>query len=399
LLSSILLARGLGPEGRGAFEAIFFLPRLLTPLVQLGLSDANTFFCSRDSLQAPRLFLHSLIVAGSAGLAAAIIALPFLGPLLRQYQGDVITLAAAMLFAIPMGIVSLGLNGLLRGHLAYRSYNIVRFLGPAAELIALAALFFAGAFNLVTVTFQHVFTAGIFVVALQLFLLRRSIHLTEGASWPLLRSTLAYGLKVQTGTVSLVASDSLSRIVLVPMLSPAQFGIFSVATRVAQAILIVPNAFSILLLPEVAKQRADTAIRLTSSFLKLNLLILGVGGVVLAIVLSPLVRLVYGPAFQEAVTPARILLAGVVCSGLSSLIAETLKGLGRPLQATIAYSIGVAVAFICLLVFVPHFGLAGAALGSTAGYAVGLLVGWTLLRFAWRPLAAKEAQAQVEAAS
>jgi len=204
---------------------------------------------------------------------------------------------------------------------------------------------------------------------------------------------------VQTGTVSLVASDSLSRIVLVPMLSPAQFGIFSVAARSVQTKLIVPNAFSILLLPEVAKQRADTAIRLTSSFLKLNLLILGVGGVVLAIVLSPLVRLVYGPSFQDAVTPARILLAGVVCSGLSSLIAETLKGLGRPLKATVAYSVGVAVAFICLIVFVPHFGLAGAALGSTTGYAVGLLVAWALLRFAWRPLAAKEAQARVEVAS
>jgi O-antigen/teichoic acid export membrane protein len=65
---------------------------------------------------------------------------------------------------------------------------------------------------------------------------------------------------------------------------------------------------------------------------------------------------------------------------VATVLADTLRGLGRPLDPAIA-EVGGALTTAGLLVWlVPRYGIEGAAVASTVSYTLVLLILWLLLR-------------------
>src|SRR5207244_12524468 len=76
LLSSIVLARVLGPEGRGSFALVMILPSLAGTIGLLGFEQANAVYAGLEPLRRRALAWQSAAVAagmgGALGAAGAI---------------------------------------------------------------------------------------------------------------------------------------------------------------------------------------------------------------------------------------------------------------------------------------------------------------------------------------
>ena len=97
-------------------------------------------------------------------------------------------------------------------------------------------------------------------------------------------------------------------------------------------------------------------------------------GLLLTAFAPALVRLIYGPAFAPAGQLLRVLTPAAVLLGLSNLLADNLRGGGRPCLPTFAMLVGLGVTIPGLAFALPRYGMWGAAWVSLFAYGAMLAV-------------------------
>jgi O-antigen/teichoic acid export membrane protein len=87
-----------------------------------------------------------------------------------------------------------------------------------------------------------------------------------------------------------------------------------------------------------------------------------------------LVPLFFGGRFDAAVTVTYIVLPGTVFLSARRVLSEGLKGRGYPLAGTLGELLSLAWVALALAVFVPAWGIYGAAVSLSSSYLVSLLL-------------------------
>ena len=100
LISSIVLARALGPDGLGLFALVLLLPELARVFGLLGIEQANAVYAGLQPNKRRTLVWHSVFIAAAVGGVVAIAGIPRLEPaqvkILREYvqQGGQLLIGA-----------------------------------------------------------------------------------------------------------------------------------------------------------------------------------------------------------------------------------------------------------------------------------------------------------------
>jgi len=99
---------------------------------------------------------------------------------------------------------------------------------------------------------------------------------------------------------------------------------------------------------------------------------------------GPVLRLLYGAAFDSGVRPAQVLLVGMLLSGASGVASGYLYGRGRPGLNSLGLGLGLVATVALDLALIPPYGALGAAVASSAAYLLGdaVLVFFVLRRSA-----------------
>lgn len=109
---------------------------------------------------------------------------------------------------------------------------------------------------------------------------------------------------------------------------------------------------------------------------------------------DPLIRLVHGPAFGEAVRPLRLLACSIPFVCLGYVLVNVLVSSDQTKLAGLTTAAAAAINIVANLLLIPIFGIAGAAMAAIAGQ-VSLLVlgavgvGWAVTGSRWVQLASK----------
>ena len=223
VVSAACLSRGLGPEGRAAFEAIVFLPRFLGPIVEVGLSEANAYFMSRsESGTEGALLANTLIIAAVIGLPVAALCIPLLPLWLHQYDSETIALAALVLLTLPLAILNTSLWGLLRGQQRYTVLNIIYVSAPVSDTLLWGALFLAGQLTVQTAVAAHVFSWAILALVLKVIVIGRPALMSIRFRRASLTAELRYGFRCLAGRMTEATNESADRALLITLLPAAE---------------------------------------------------------------------------------------------------------------------------------------------------------------------------------
>lgn len=373
VVTGIITARVLGPQGKGELQAVILWPQVLTWICSMGMGWANVYFFAKEPGQRSKLLANSFLAALAFGLVGILVGEAIIPKLLSGYPEHIVLLLRAFLLFVPLLLFSSLLQGVFQGCQNFFLYNVMWVLPQLLYAFSLVVLVLLSKLTVENAIYSWM---GIHVVSLlvKLWLVSRLVPLSISPSFSIFKRTLNYGVKSHVGDISYTLSNNLDQMFVIPILSPLEFGLYSVAVRMSRTIVLIPEAIMAVLIPEASRRTIKDAGNLTLWLIQLNFVALTILCVLLFIIAPYLIEFFFGGQFLGTIEPFRILLVGSLFLGMGSIIDGGLKGIGKPLLVSYANWICIAVLAPSLSILVPLYGTTGAALSYDLGFLSRFLV-------------------------
>lgn len=377
--TSALAARIIGPQGVGTAATILAAGAIAALLANAGLSQAAIYFVGRNGPSAQRVVSQfiamGLVSAGSAGLVNGIAVLA-LGNLLGVSS---VSVPIAILAASPLLLFEIA-GALLLGLRLIRTYSIVQLIESQAALALTAVLLFGPAPS----ADGFVMAAGIAYLIGGAWA-ARAIWRHFGAirfswEWGFARQSLAFGFRGQLGNIAQFLNLRFDILLVSALLDVRQAGLYVIAVKVSEIVIVVANAAGSLLFPAVAGADKDRAAETTERLTRSTLLVVTLAAGALLLAAEALLQLAFGEDFLGAAQALRITALAMIPLAASRVLAGALKGHGRPGLTSLAAFVGLSFTIAGDLAFIPLWGIDGAAVASLLAYSASagaMLVAYT----------------------
>ena len=381
-IGGLLLARALGPTHRGDLVTILQWPAMIGAVVSVGITQSACYWISRRPEKAIPLMSTAVAASLVTGLLVAAFA-PFIASLIGR-NAEVRNDLALVLALTPVYIT----GGVWMASLQATSisrWNMTRVLQPLAYLVAVVALWNFGKLTLITVVIA--FGTTLLAQTICAAIVARTV--IGGHSKPdgsLLRPLYSYGAKVWLSSVPQIVTISVDQLFLsvVPTVAPAQLGNYAVAASLSWLALPASTAFGSVAFPRIARVAGSAS---TLRIERLSLLGAGLTAALtiglISLVAPFAVPPLFGSGYRDSVVALWLLAPGTVFLALNRVLGDVLQGHGRPLIRSAGEALGAVATIVLLLALIPPFGIRGAAIASTATYAIVfffLLVGLNRVR-------------------
>jgi len=367
LVAGVVIARSLGPDGRGITVALVTVTQLAGFLFAMGVAQSLSYFISRRPEDGPTLlttWVLMLIPLTAVAIALSELLLP---TIFATDGGQAVSIGRWFMFSIVL-VVGLELTyGLLLGTHDFVVYNVLRFAQPVIVAVAFVVLWWLDELTVeVAMIVATAATGAVLIVALA----RAVGRIGVAAPNPRLGlTTLWYGVRGQGSTVAANVTARLDVAMLPAFVTAANVGLYSVATNVSLIVYQLSNTFAGLVLPAAARDPERGPAKVIGS-LWASLVVGGALALGLAVLARPLLALVYGDDFSDAAEPLLLILPGAVLFAGSSILGAGIYAAGRPFTATLTQLLGMVVTVIGLFAFLGTGGITAAALVSSVSYAV-----------------------------
>jgi O-antigen/teichoic acid export membrane protein len=366
-VTSIVLARLLGPSGRGLLGLMVSVSQVALVLTAIGLPTAVTYFASLQDADPPAILGNCL---AHAGVLSALL-IPF-AAIFHQQIADALghgdggrtwILVAAF---VPVTFLDWTTNSQLQGTLRFARFNVVVVL--ARLVYAFGVVVLVGFVDLGVTGGMLAQIAGglVMIVASLKPILDRG---TPRVDRKLMSRMFHYGFRAQVGAVLALANGRLDVLIMQIYRPLAQVGYYVVAQAIAELPLVLSQQFRWTSMVLVTKYDQDAKQEATTADSVLHFSILGAVTVIANAVFGSLLILVaYGPEFHPAVVPMLILLPGIWFLGISIVIQGDLSGRGRPGLASWLAGLAAVVTVVLDFTLIPPFGVIGASIASVSAY-------------------------------
>ncbi len=383
LASAVLLARLLGPEGRGLFALALLLPEWSKNLGLLGFEQANAVYAGLEPGRRRALVWQSGAIAAVVGGIFAVGGVCFLAlgapglPALRQ--------APMWLFLLPLAVVPVGLVieywfAILRGMNRILLLNVVEVATKAASVLLIVVFLVGFQVGVAGAVFADVL-ACLGTATLVGVLLRRvgvwGRPSVDGALW---RRTAAFALPAYGGTAAAYVNYRAGEFIIAALLAPTELGFYVIAVSLAERLWVVTGAVGNALLPHLTNSpRRDPM--LPAVIARHVMLWTGAGCLVMFVLADVIIEVLFSPAFAPTAAPLRWLLPGIFTLSIGKVLVAELLAREKPSYASWATAIATVVNVAGTLTLVPRLGIAGAAISSSIAYSVlSVIVTWCYLR-------------------
>lgn len=358
--TGVIVARSLGPGGRGQLTAITLWPPLIATLATLGMPTALNFRSRRQPADASRLYMVSAVMMLMGGLVASAVgaaAMPFL---LHGYDAGTVRFAQLMMLFAPETLVAAAARAHLESRGQFRRSTLGLFYPTVATLVALCALRFANDLTPATAALSYIVPPAVQAVWVVWRLWQPSAFRYRCFAEDI-RLLLGYGLKCYGLDLIGALSGQADLVIIVAFLSPARLGLYSVALSLSGVLFVIYASLKTVLFPRASSLAIDDAIELVTRSARLCTLFCLLCGLGWLFVLRIAVPIVYGRAFVDAIPLLALLIAAVVVDGHADVLSQSFMAAGRPAVVTVAQVVWTGAAISFLLLLVPRMNIAGAA--------------------------------------
>jgi O-antigen/teichoic acid export membrane protein len=375
MIGGILVARALGPSGKGVISVLAALGGIAVTLASFGVHLSGVYFLGRFKSDREAVVSNNLLVGVAGGLLTGVL-LAAVGVLTHAHLLRGIGTEMFLLFVISVpfsyftafaALIALGLGrivGLVFPQLMEGTSLVV---GTAAVLVIL------GPHLLPLIALRVVTAAGISVF---LFVYIRKVgQYRFQPSRRVLRRQLRYGVRNYASTLLWLFLLQSDLVLCNYFLGSGPTGVYSVAVSVGIPLTILGGIVGPLIFQRVASNESrPSRVANTNRALRLLVPILGLLVIVLGVSARWLIPFVYGSSFSGAAEALVLLLPGLGSLSFETVLMSFLAGEGSPRIIYLAPLVGVVVNLGANLFVIPRWGIDGAATTSTIGYILVLLL-------------------------
>lgn len=372
LVSTVILARSLGPTGRGVYAVAVSASLVAVAIGTLGYHTANPYFVAAEPDQLGALVSNSLTLsaaaAGVAGIAALVV--DALDHALLPVTGALLLLVIVW---VPVGILFAQLQPVMLALDRVRTFNIVE-AGWQITATALVAVLWVGDWITPTTAFGVTLASLAGASAWLVFQLARHGQSLK-PSWALLARTFPYAGRSYLASVVGLLLVRLDILVVKGVLGSRQAGFYAIAAAVGEIMILPPATIGVLLFPKLnaLESRAErlSVARRVASFTGVAML----GLCALCWLVAPLaVRVLYGSQYLPSVTAIRWTLPGLVLFGANIVLSYYFLSGRMPLLVILGQAVAVVINIGVDLAILRDMGISGAGLASSLAYGFMLVV-------------------------
>jgi O-antigen/teichoic acid export membrane protein len=374
VITSLLTAWALGPEGRGDLAVVVLWPNVVALLVGMGLPQAHRYYLAREPETFSALFSNALLFTLGMG-AVAYAAAEFVVPnLVGVRSAAVMWLVRIYLLNIPLALLYDLMAGFLEGAREFKCAALARVIFFGIQSGAYLALWLSGHLTVESATFTMIGAQCInsLTALIGVLYVLRPRWQPGWAAWKL---ALGYGLRYHPGVVTAFTTLRLDQLMLGGMASSVEIGLYFIAVRLSEITTVLASSVADVLMPVVAASKeVEESVQLLTRSLRQTIYVYVLALIPLLLGAPWILHLAYGAEFLAATGTLRLLLIASLIWSAGAIVISGLNGLGYPGLSTLARLASAIVTVFALLYWLPRHGIVGAAFASLLGYGVMLIV-------------------------
>lgn len=373
---SIIIARSLGPEGKGIYSLAILLPALLVTFTNLGVNPATVFYIAKRKYSSKEVFGNNIILTvliSTFTILVGLVIIFFLSSRLFPAVGKDYLLLALCLIPLPLffDFVSHILVGLQR----IATYNIIYFLQSFLFLILVGALLLGLQFGIKAAISAQIIAYLLAGIALFFFAKKETGGIFLRPNKEYLKDAALYGFKAHLGGVISFLHLRADLFLINIFLNPLAVGFYSIAVALAEGMWLISRSVGTVLFPKVASETDPESLKRFTPLVCRNVLLVALLVAILLFVFSHwLVVLLYSEAFLESIQPFRILLIGATAVCGHGVLVHDLMARGRPMLVSYTAGTSLVLNIILNIIWIPIWGITGAAWATTVSYSAMFII-------------------------
>lgn len=378
LVAFIIIARTFGPEGNGQYAVALLMPVLLLTLLNLGISPSNIYHLGAEKvslLTVVKISLMFWILISVLGLVIGASVISFAGQIF--FPGIDEGLLWLSLLVFPLILLERYLLSIFQGKQRFDVYNLVLIIQPVITLSLIVAFLLTGFKDIKYVVVAYIFGV-LSTVVLSIFYIVSFLRKEESNqdSVQYFRAAMQYGFKSSLSNILAYINYKADIFLVNFLIGTSAAGAYVVAVQLVEKLWLLSHAVSAVLFPRLSQLHSDDESRkaLTPVVCRWVFILTLAGCVLLGAIAYPLIHILFGDQYSNAVVPLLLLLPGILASSGARIIANDIAARGRPELNTYTAWVVVIVNITGNIILIPVYGLAGAAIATSIAYIINLVL-------------------------
>jgi len=377
IITSIIVARMLGPADRGVYAFVLLFGSSLLPLATFGAGAGVVYLVSSGKFDPHRVFLTSCLLGlAMGGLCAGVV-----GACIKAHIfGSVVTalpyaLLLPLLLVLPLQGLDFMVNRIAIGTNWFSLMNWSMIAKPilnAVFLLIAVGILRRGVDGAVVAICAAAVVSALGTLGISL----RRFHPIIAIDRSFLRECFSYGVRGWWGDLALRANLRLDQFLLGLIGKSAQLGLYAVAVNLTELLWVIPDSIGPVLFNRIAsagnteEQRGHLLALIHRVLFLLTLLV----ALALGFFAPFILRITVGSKYVGAAGALQLLLLGTLLMVTTKTLTKYFGGTGKPLKSSIPQVIGAIASAALYVILIPRIGIAGAAIASSIGYAATAVV-------------------------
>ena len=390
IATSVLIARSVGPTGKGSFDLIIATAALLGMFLSLSLPPGITYVVAQGKVSSNVLAWHLALVT----ILQALVALVIVSLLQLTGYSDIflpnwgLWIVAGLVVYVWVDMLNKFWGAILAGRQQIAIVNNSELVGRMVQFLTLfivaGGLYLSDKRLSVGLLFLVTLSASVLINVLLLTSLGLKFETSRDFSG--LKAAIAFALPCYGANTAQFLNYRLDVFVVGFFAGATSVGRYTLAVSLGQLLWLMSNSVATVLLPKVAAatdagdsapDTADTASNTVSHTARLTRLALwatGVGAIALALLATQAIPLLYGEAFRPSISALLWLLPGIVVFSVANVLAAYIAGIGKPHLNLWVSGISLVITIALDLLLIPKLNIVGASIASTVSYSVSALI-------------------------
>ena len=375
IIISIIIARFLGPKGKGIYSLAVLLPSLVVTLVNFGIGSGTVYYLGRRKYTLEIIFGNNLIIGllmSIVSLLGATLIIVFFRDLFFKSVSPIYLFIAFGL--IPFFLLDRYLSTILLGLQKFLKLNLAAIFKNLLFLCLVSIILIWLKMDVIGAIYAHIFSSAISVLIIYFWIYKIAGRTTYKLHKSYIKDVSLYGIKVHAGNILAFLNYRFDMLLINAFLNPIAVGYYSISVGIAEKLWIISQSASAVLFPRVASEKDEKRLKEFTPIISRNIFFLTIiGAIIIFFISRPAILFLYSDLYLSSVKPLQILLPGIVALSISRVLSHDIAGRGKPMLNTYIAVVTVSINVSLNILWIPKFGMNGAALASTIAYNVDMI--------------------------
>ena len=373
--TSIIIARILGPEGKGIYSLTVLLPLLIVTFINFGVGPATIYYAAKKHFSYSDIFGNNILLSIFIGFAGVIIGL-IITLFFHQNVFPNIPQKYLLfsLLLIPLTLFFSYIRSILLGVQRIKEFNIISLIHSILFLLFIIIFLWGlkiGIIGALTATMLSWFLVNLFLF---FWVKKVTGEISFRINYSYIKKGIFYGIQAHVGNILGFLNYRIDMLLVNWFLGPISVGFYSIGVGLVEKLWLVSQAASTVLFPRVAAESEEKKrVEFTPLVARTVLWLTTIGAFIIYFLSRWIVVLLYSETFLPSILPLQILLPGIIALSVARVLANDNAGRGKVMLNNYAGLITVSTNVILNILWIPRYGIAGAALASTISYGFTLI--------------------------